>query len=488
MPGSRRTASCRARMPPRPAPRRSISPRAARRGGTCPRSSTPLIIHDLPVTVWWPGEPPFKSRAGPRPAGRCRPPRRRRLVVGRRRPRTAARDGRPGRGDGPGGQRLRAHPSVALARGDRLDLRRPGLPALPALAPADRRHVRDPRRDRCAGLHEHRQAAVPRGLARLAPRAERRQAAGAPSACRPVRPRDPVRAPGARPVARSRDVRDAGRRARRGGGRRPARPLDDAGRDDPARGTARGTTRLGAARGRHRGGRERSTSASGSTAWRRSSGDSSRPGAGRSTCSPRRSRAVASGTSWRSVRCTRPRISSVARSGTRNRPAPGEAHERTRDRRRRRRRGRQRGGRRPHRRVPARRRRAAGPRRLGDDRRLGGGRHLPASWRGPPSATSSRGTTSIRGGATTASFRATTRCPTSSRSTTSSSTSATTPAGTVPIAEAGVHIAGREPPSVPDGRGDRRRPGSGRLRGAAGGRAPRARACPRRTAGRSSIS
>jgi glucose-6-phosphate dehydrogenase assembly protein OpcA len=24
---------------------------------------TPLIIHDLPVTVWWPGEPPFTSRA-----------------------------------------------------------------------------------------------------------------------------------------------------------------------------------------------------------------------------------------------------------------------------------------------------------------------------------------------------------------------------------------------------------------------------------------
>jgi glucose-6-phosphate dehydrogenase assembly protein OpcA len=25
--------------------------------------ATPLIIHDLPVTVWWPGEPPFTSRA-----------------------------------------------------------------------------------------------------------------------------------------------------------------------------------------------------------------------------------------------------------------------------------------------------------------------------------------------------------------------------------------------------------------------------------------
>ncbi len=25
--------------------------------------ATPLIIHDLPITIWWPGEPPFKSQA-----------------------------------------------------------------------------------------------------------------------------------------------------------------------------------------------------------------------------------------------------------------------------------------------------------------------------------------------------------------------------------------------------------------------------------------
>src|SRR6185503_12048430 len=25
--------------------------------------ATPLIVHDLPVTVWWPGEPPFASQA-----------------------------------------------------------------------------------------------------------------------------------------------------------------------------------------------------------------------------------------------------------------------------------------------------------------------------------------------------------------------------------------------------------------------------------------
>ena len=37
--------------------------RRARPVGTCRRSSRRCIIHDLPVTVWWPGEPPFGSRA-----------------------------------------------------------------------------------------------------------------------------------------------------------------------------------------------------------------------------------------------------------------------------------------------------------------------------------------------------------------------------------------------------------------------------------------
>ena len=55
---------------------------------------TPLIIHDLPVTVWWPGEPPFALAAGARPAGGRRPARRRRLDLERRRPGAAARDGR----------------------------------------------------------------------------------------------------------------------------------------------------------------------------------------------------------------------------------------------------------------------------------------------------------------------------------------------------------------------------------------------------------
>ncbi len=51
---------------------------------------TPLIIHDLPVTVWWPGEPPFDERAGARPAGGRRPPHRRRLDLERRRARPPA--------------------------------------------------------------------------------------------------------------------------------------------------------------------------------------------------------------------------------------------------------------------------------------------------------------------------------------------------------------------------------------------------------------
>ena len=56
---------------------------------------TPLIIHDLPVTVWWPGEPPFSSRAAYDLLERRRPPRRRRLDLERRRPGAPARDGRP---------------------------------------------------------------------------------------------------------------------------------------------------------------------------------------------------------------------------------------------------------------------------------------------------------------------------------------------------------------------------------------------------------
>ena len=65
--------------------------------------------------------------------------------------------------------RLRHGPPVALARGDRRDLRHPGLPAVPPPPPPDRGDVRRARRVRGRD-DEHRQAALPRGLARVAAR------------------------------------------------------------------------------------------------------------------------------------------------------------------------------------------------------------------------------------------------------------------------------------------------------------------------------
>ena len=160
---------------------------------------TPLIVHDLPVTVWWPGEPPFGSRAAYDLLSGAD-----RLVVdgstwngdGLERMREMA---GPARRDPPRDQRLRAHPPVALAGGHRLDLRRSGLPAVPALAAADRRDVRHPRRDRRAGLDEPRQArsttspGSPRG-----------------SGCRVVKPLAAVaeQAGAARPKSRRRPARD----------------------------------------------------------------------------------------------------------------------------------------------------------------------------------------------------------------------------------------------------------------------------------------
>ena len=148
--------------------------------------ATPLILHDLPVTVWWPGEPPFGTRPARDLLGGAD-----RLVV----------DGSTWSGDGldrltemaalqdghvDRDQRLRAPPPVALARGHRLDLRRPRLPPLPALAAADRGHVRDPRRDVRAGLGEPGQARVPRRLARLAAGPVGGQAADRGRRARPV--------------------------------------------------------------------------------------------------------------------------------------------------------------------------------------------------------------------------------------------------------------------------------------------------------------
>ncbi len=114
----------------------------------------------------------------PGPVRDRRPARGRRVHLERRRTGQAARAGGAAGVVAPGHQRLRARPPVALARGHRVDLRRPGLPALPALAPSHRGHLRDARRDLCAGIGEPGQAALPRRLDRLATRPVGRQAAG----------------------------------------------------------------------------------------------------------------------------------------------------------------------------------------------------------------------------------------------------------------------------------------------------------------------
>ena len=114
-------------------------------------------------------------------------------------------------------------------------------------------------------------------------------------------------------------------------------------------------------------------------------------------------------------------------------------------------------------------------------------RHLPRPRRAARCATPSRGTRSTSGGATTATCRATTRCPTSSRSTTSCSTIAGREEGT-PLGESASRpgaAADREPPPVPDRRGDRRRPGRGLVRRQRSPRSSRAAGLPeqRRLAG-----
>ncbi len=128
----------------------------------------PLLIHDLPVTVWWPGEARLESQQARDVLASAD-----RLVV----------DGSAWRGDGlarlrelarvaddhPDGRlRLRPRPPVALARGDRLDLRHARVPALPALAAPGRGDLRDPRRERPARPRQPGQAALSRRLARLA--------------------------------------------------------------------------------------------------------------------------------------------------------------------------------------------------------------------------------------------------------------------------------------------------------------------------------
>ena len=56
---SARTATPPTRRRSRSATKRSCSPSAARRPRTWTGSWRPLLIHDLPTLVWWPGDPPF---------------------------------------------------------------------------------------------------------------------------------------------------------------------------------------------------------------------------------------------------------------------------------------------------------------------------------------------------------------------------------------------------------------------------------------------
>ena len=231
------------------------------RAGTWRRSRRRSIIHDLPVTVWWPGEPPLEPARRARPAATART--------------GSSSTARPGAATASTGcaswprcqattstrdQRLRARPPVALARGDRLDLRRPGLPALPALAAADRGHLRDPRRDRRARLDEPGQAGLPRRLARLAARAcpwSSRSPRSSGTAALAAASRPVARSAAAKPVigrglaATLSDGRGGGRR------RRPADRLDDAAGDDAAGRAAGRAPRLRAAGRRDRRGRDR---------------------------------------------------------------------------------------------------------------------------------------------------------------------------------------------------------------------------------------
>ncbi len=125
----------------------------------------PLLVHDLPVTVWVPGEPLFESSRSSRHPRHVGPPRRRRVALEWQRAQQAGRARhrchRPDRGLG-----LRADAPVALARGDRGDVRRAAVHALPALDPPDRGDLCDARRDRRPGDDQPREARLPRRLDR----------------------------------------------------------------------------------------------------------------------------------------------------------------------------------------------------------------------------------------------------------------------------------------------------------------------------------
>ena len=140
----------------------------------------PLLVHDLPVTVWWPGDPPFGTALANALVETAD-----RLVV----------DGSRWSGDGL--DRLRALAALArpaLPISDFALMRqarwreavasvfdRPGAPALPAVPPADRGDLRDARRTGHGGGDQPGQADLPRGVAGVPARAAGSPAADAPS-------------------------------------------------------------------------------------------------------------------------------------------------------------------------------------------------------------------------------------------------------------------------------------------------------------------
>ena len=166
----------------------------------------PLLVHDLPVTVWWPGDPPFGTDAGERrssgrPTGSS----------------STAPAGAATGWTGCGALAALARPALpisdfALMRQARWReavasvFDRAGVPALPPVAPPDRGHLRHARRPGHGGRHQPREADLPRRLAGVPPGAAGRDAAGRagrPGPPRRRRRRPGARRPGARPRGRS---------------------------------------------------------------------------------------------------------------------------------------------------------------------------------------------------------------------------------------------------------------------------------------------
>ncbi len=137
----------------------------------------PLLVHDLPVALWWPGDPPFGSHRADRLL-----PIADRLIV----------DGSAWCGDGldllgPAGRRRRGAPPGRrglgaaapgpLARGSRLRLRPAGPAAASRRGAPHRRGVRGRRAGRPGRADERGSAALPRRLAGVAAGHDRGRAA-----------------------------------------------------------------------------------------------------------------------------------------------------------------------------------------------------------------------------------------------------------------------------------------------------------------------